>query len=226
LKVLGFSDESPRLIAVERDVHLAELLRKKFTGDPLVEVVQDDALKVLPTITTTFHLKPSTWKIVGNIPYYITGHLLRLLGGLAAPPSSAVFLVQAEVAERAVAEPPHMNRLAASIRLWAEPRLLFRVPREDFRPRPKVESAVLLLVSHGRFSQSERDALDALVGTMFQQPRKTVLNNLRAGYELPTEKLTDIIVRAGLRPNDRPQNVSLERLALLAQLLHRTGGGA
>jgi 16S rRNA (adenine1518-N6/adenine1519-N6)-dimethyltransferase len=170
-----------------------------------VEVVQGDALKLL---------KPGYSKIVGNIPYYLTGRLLRIISEFPEKPVRSVFMVQAEVAERAMAVPPDMNRLAASIQLWAKPTIIARAPKEDFDPKPEVDSVVFSLerirapkAGDGAASR----AFYAAVRTLFAQPRKTVLNNLAAHVE---KSEAERLLRAqGIDPLMRPQDLSVESIA-------------
>ena len=84
-------------------------------------------------------------KIVGNIPYYITGKLLRIISELEHKPERTVLLIQKEVALRICATPPDMNRLAASVQFWADAEIIAHVPRNDFSPAPEVDSAVVVL---------------------------------------------------------------------------------
>ena len=109
-----------KIIAVEKDRQLAEQLRKKFAEDKNIEIIEGDALRILPELCSALHTSRSTiqdshstlhasrFKIVGNIPYYITGHLLRTIGELPKKPSLSVLMVQEEVAER-IAAKPRMN---------------------------------------------------------------------------------------------------------------------
>ena len=115
-----------KLMTIERDNDLVELLKNKFARDKNLEVVHDDVLKILPDLCLKLH--NSNFKIVGNIPFYITGYLLRILGELKNKPSLIVLTVQKEVAERICAEPPKMNLLAASVQFWAEPKIVDYIP--------------------------------------------------------------------------------------------------
>ena len=202
-----------KLIAVEKDERLAELIRKKYLNNN-VEVVAGDVLKSLDSITQNF--KNRSYKIVGNIPYYITGHLLRIIGELKNKPGACVFLTQEEVAERIVSLPPKMNRLAAAIQFWAEPKIVASVSRENFSPKPKVDSAVIKLETLTQESDSVGDErYYGLIRALFKQPRKTVLNNLvEAGWQkAETAKNLDKI---GINPTWRPQNLSIEVIKKIA----------
>src|SRR3989344_4254862 len=110
-----------KIIAVERDPELAASLELLAVRNNLqIEIIKDDALKILSEITKTYKLKPISYKLVGNIPYYITGKLLRILSELKNKPSLTVLTIQKEVAERIAAVPPKMNLLAAAVQFWAE----------------------------------------------------------------------------------------------------------
>src|SRR6185369_6737037 len=132
-------------VAIEKDGELVKKLKEKFENETRVEIIEGDALKILAEVTTRF--SGATYKIAGNIPYYITGHLLRVISELEEKPTRCVFTIQKEVAERIIAAPPHMNRLAASVQVWAKPKILKMLPAEDFSPPPKVDSAIIELVT-------------------------------------------------------------------------------
>ncbi len=164
--------------------------------------------RLLHATTTAPRASGHTLKIVGNIPYYITGHLLRIISELDCAPDLCVFLIQEEVAERIAAQPPRMNRLAASIQFWARPEIILHVPREDFAPPPNVDSAVIRLSrktdvapvgateheeetggsrsprrqprASGQSHASDSRLYYATVRALFAQPRKTISNNIRA----------------------------------------------
>ena len=218
LESLGVGSEKPaEIIAIERDPQLANLLKKKFAANERVEVIEGDALKVLPEITKSYNLKAQSYTIAGNIPYYITGHLLRTIGELPRRPARTVLLIQKEVAERIVARPPHMNRLAAAVQFWAIPKIVGHVGRHDFRPPPKVDSTVIELTTIVRKADSR--AHDRVLHALFAQPRKTILNNLGAkGTGLAKGELPLRLAALGINPGDRPQNLSVEQVALLASL--------
>ncbi len=225
-----------RVIAVERDEALAAALatRVKEAGfADRVEIVADDILSFLKTHMRGAAPRPAFNKITGNIPYYLTGHLLREIGELDPRPALAVLMVQKEVAERTAAHPPRMNRLAASVQYWADATTLFSVNKEDFSPAPKVDSAVMRLARKGAptaeggdkaraFSLSYYAALRAL----FAQPRKTLLNNIAAaGGErtggaasataapVTRGEISAGLSKLGLDPSLRPQNLSVDDVA-------------
>ena len=211
-----------KLMTIERDNDLVELLKNKFARDKNLEVVHDDVLKILPDLCLKLH--NSNFKIVGNIPFYITGYLLRILGELKNKPSLIVLTVQKEVAERICAEPPKMNLLAASVQFWAEPKIVDYIPKTDFQPQPKVDSAIIkLVVSNQPLATSEN--YYKLIKILFKQPRKTILNNLASGVKLQAsndrskEEIIKILGELKINPADRPQNLSVGQIKKLARQL-------
>jgi len=208
------SSRSP-VVLIEKDRRLAAQLLDSF---PRAEVADGDVLEILPRLVRDRKLRTGGYQLVGNIPYYITGHLLRTIGCLKSRPRSCVFLVQKEVAERIAAQPPRMNRLAASVQIWAHPQALFSVPRRDFIPPPRVDSAVIRLELLPKPLIASAEAADSILRILFAQPRKTVLNNLRT--HLPSREVLDrFFEREGLDPRVRPQNLSLQQIASIGKLI-------
>ena len=227
-----------RIIAIEKDRELANQLKEKFMGDKNIEIIEGDALKILPEITKSHKLKAKSlprsspksllrgYKIIGNIPYYITGYLFRILGELENKPSLIVLTIQKEVAQRICAKPPKMNLLAASAQFWAEPKIVGYVPKKDFRPAPKVDSAIIKLKPFATASCSS-DKYYKFIKILFKQPRKTILNNLVAsikhqvvstGYQASREKIIKKLQEIGVDPQARPQNLSIEQIKELSKI--------
>lgn len=202
------------MIAVEKDKRLAEGLAGRI--EKTVDVRNADILEFLRDEAPDLR----TVKLVGNIPYYITGKLLRTAGELARKPERSILMVQNEVAERIIAEPPKMNRLAASVQFWAEPAIIARVPKEDFSPPPKVGSAIIALKTKGSLPADAARYYEAM-RTLFAQPRKTIANNLlSAKREVMTrEALARALADAGVRPEARPQDLTTAKIAAIADLL-------
>jgi 16S rRNA (adenine1518-N6/adenine1519-N6)-dimethyltransferase len=229
-----------QIIAIERDAQLAGQLKEKFSHNTDIEIVEGDVLKLLPSLCATHPMRPTSHlaprtshlKIVGNIPYYITGHLLRIIGELALKPSRCVFLVQQEVAERIATRPPHMNRLAASVQFWARPSIVDRVPRSEFTPPPHVDSAIIELTIRTDSQATQAKRYYAAVRALFQQPRKTIENNLAtalrthrqkqaAGDISPRERAAVLLRELGIDPSGRPHGLSIEDIC---RIVERLGG--
>jgi len=230
-----------KIIAIEKDKKLVEFLRKKISEDKNIEIIHGDALKILPQIVKLI-LRTSDvlrLKIVGNIPYYITGRLLRVLSELENKPSLIVLTIQKEVAQRIIAESPRMNLLAASVQFWAKPEIIGYISRKDFRPAPEVDSAIIRF-NIRRFDlpklspilrrsnlQEIKDKYYRLIRVLFRQPRKTILNNVleaeKRGFIRIIEAdkrgfLSKKLHKIGVSPSDRPQNLTIKQIIKLSSI--------
>ena len=201
------------LIAIEKDAALAQKLKIKKEG---VKIITGDALKILPAIMQESLFMIHNYKIVGNIPYYITGKLLRIISELPNKPALTVLMIQKEVAERLIAQPPKMNLLAAAVQYWATPQLLFNLKPTDFNPPPKVDSAVIALAPNGKTNDHKTTAsYYRLIRAIFKKPRKTILNNLKTGLTVTKQEAEAILNQEHIDPSSRPQNLSVKTIELL-----------
>ena len=228
-----------RVTALERDKALIDPLNKKFASHvipptllvipakagiqsaPAFEVIEGNALELLPMVVEELKQTGKSYKIAGNIPYYITGYLLRVIEGLNHKPTRVVMTIQKEVAERMCATVPHMNLLAASVRFWAEPVIVDIIPKKDFNPPPKVDSATIRLDVR-QTEEVKGDAYYAFIKKIFAQPRKTIMNNL-AGKEGNKEAIGDLLRSIGVSPDARPQTLNKEQLMALVKLFSSSG---
>lgn len=229
------------IIAIEKDPRLVAGLKEKFKNNSRVKIVDGDVRRTLSLLVRGMRKK--TYALVGNIPYYLTSYLFRIIGELAHKPSSAVFTIQKEVAERIVAQPPKMNKLAASVQFWSSPEIIARISRSAFLPPPKVDSAVVALkprilsdkqkpitVNKNRGARTAKHYYEA-VRALFAQPRKTVMNNLlytlrtREDRGGNTTQITDKgaigkkLASIGIDQRARPQNLSVEDIEAICEAL-------
>ncbi|MFA5083991.1 MAG: 16S rRNA (adenine(1518)-N(6)/adenine(1519)-N(6))-dimethyltransferase RsmA [Candidatus Paceibacterota bacterium] len=215
-KNFQFIDSKFQLIAIEKDEKLLKSLQKKFKTDENIELIKGDALEIIPQLAGNHKLQNENYKITGNIPYYITGYLLRIIGELENKPLLVVLTIQKEVAERICAEPPKMNLLAASVQFWAEPKIIDYIPKSDFKPQPKVDSTIIKLTTNNlRLTTQETENYYKLIKILFKQPRKTILNNLKPATE-NLQLLTKKLELIGINSNDRPQNLNIEQIKKIA----------
>lgn len=208
------AEAEAELIVIEKDPRLAGELRRRFPG---LRLIEGDVRQKLAEVVGGLPPKKN-FKLTGNLPYYLTGFLLRLISELERKPASCVFMMQKEVVERISARAPRMNKLAASVQFWAEPVVLLQAPRTLFSPPPKVDSAVIRLTCRPKTRGEE--AYFRLVRALFAQPRQTILNNLSRGSKSADKlELTEAIRRAGLRPDSRPQEAGPQQIKILADKL-------
>jgi 16S rRNA (adenine1518-N6/adenine1519-N6)-dimethyltransferase len=198
-----------RVVAVEVDQRLAEWLRGELGGYENVKVCGYDILKLDPS-----SLFEHDFIVVANLPYHITSPVLRHLL-ICGPPfaSRLVVMVQVEVAQRITARPGEMSALAVAIQAQARVHLFRHVPAAAFYPRPKVDSAVLLIEplseAERAISRAELAEFAELVRAGFKQPRKTLANSLAEGLDAPKDVATQRLERAGIDPSLRPQALAL-----------------
>jgi 16S rRNA (adenine1518-N6/adenine1519-N6)-dimethyltransferase len=202
------------IIAIEKDKELAENLKKEFAHDKNIEIIEGDALEILPSITKSQTINSKSYKLAGNIPYYITGYLFRIIEKLENKPSLIVFTIQKEVAERICAEPPKMNLMAASVQVWAAPEISSIIGRKSFSPPPEVDSATIKLVPKEK--RKNLESYYKLAKILFKQPRKTILNNLASGLEKPKTEIEEVLKKLNIKPTDRPQNLSIRKIEALS----------
>ncbi len=178
-----------RVIAIELDPYLAEHLRRKFSGEPRLQIVEADALEL--------DLAPfGRVNIAGNLPYYAASPIVRNTIRLAPP--RAVFLIQKEVALRLAASPGDRDYglLTVETALYARARLLFDVKPSAFHPPPKVDSAVVLLEPRAEPLAPDADDFLQFVARAFRHKRKTLRNNLAEFYGSAVESWPEAGMRA------------------------------
>ncbi len=203
-----------RVIAIEKDHRLLPILRITFEREiqeGRLTLLEGDALEVAYGTLVT---KP--YKVVANIPYYITGALLRLFLTAAVQPTLLVFLVQKEVAQRIVARAQGKKTgkeslLSLSVKVYGIPEYIKTVPRGAFAPAPTVDSAILRVsnISRASFPNSEEESrFFALLHAGFAQKRKLLIRNLEAvlGDTTPL-----YIQKANIEPKARAEDVTLEQ---------------
>ncbi|MGH7193456.1 MAG: 16S rRNA (adenine(1518)-N(6)/adenine(1519)-N(6))-dimethyltransferase RsmA [Candidatus Saccharimonadales bacterium] len=209
------TEKAARVVAVELDEELAADLPRRVNAGNL-EVVQQDILR--------FDLGrlPAGYKVVANIPYYLTGKLLRVLSDTANPPAAAVLLLQKEVAERAAAGPGSMSILSVTAQFYWQVKPDRVIPAAMFVPAPRVDSQILVLRRRAKplFDDVEPGEFFRIVKAGFAQPRKTLLNNLAASMQLSQDEARTICERGAIDPGRRAQTLSLEEWRSLYRSIH------
>jgi len=208
-----------RVVAVELDRRLIPILRQEFASQPNVSFVHADILKIDPgeTVhTQTVAQQPaahlsSPYKLVANLPYYITSAVLRHILESAHPPTLAVLLVQHEVAQRIIAQPGEMSLLAVSVQFYARPSILQLVPAGAFLPRPKVDSSVLRLdiLPKPAATGVEPAHFFSVVRAGFSQRRKQLRNSLSAGLSCTKPQADQWLHAADIDPSRRAETLSI-----------------
>lgn len=230
-----------KVIAIELDDRLIPVLQNKFKDAGNVEIIHDDILKInLPQlIENHIFLKASeakSYKLVANIPYYITAPIIRLLLETKYSPKEMIVMVQKEVAERIVAKPGEMSILAASVQYYADAQYLFDVPRTAFNPAPKVDSAVIKIIPYtllplgegarradeGKVTGEGKDQTKnffRIVRAGFSAKRKTLANNLSSSLHLDKKEVEEKLESLGFSKNTRAQELGVEDWKKIANSL-------
>ena len=203
-----------KVIAVEFDSELARRLPAQFPGKNL-EVINDDILKFdLSTLTAGY-------KVVANVPYYITSKIIKTLMTDANKPSITVLLVQKEVAERLAAKPGKMSILAVSAQLFADVELGEVVRAELFTPPPKVDSQVVILRTRQSpflTDISENDFF-RVVKAGFSAKRKKLRSSLSGGLKLSKSEIEIILGKSGISPDIRAETLDLDAWVRLTRIV-------
>lgn len=199
------AQRAKKVIAVEKDDKLVRYLEGKFKDLKNLEIINQDILEYLKEFKNIVR-----YKVVANIPYYLTSYLLKKLFEMENKPSEIILMIQKEVAERIVARKGEMNMLAVSIQMFAEPEILFDVSKNSFWPKPKVDSVVIKLKVYKVCKVEDPEGFMRIVHAGFAAKRKVLVNNLAKGLDIPKEKIYDIFKLVGIDFKARAQDLSVE----------------
>lgn len=200
--------------AVEFDEDLARKLPAQFPGKDLT-VIQSDILSFdLSTL-------PAGYKVVANVPYYITSKIVQLLMTADNKPSTSVLLVQKEVAERLAARPGDMSILAVSAQLFADVTLGDVVPAELFTPPPKVDSQVVILKTRQEpfLTDITEKEFFRVVKAGFSAKRKMLRSSLSGGLGVTKDQAEAYLLSAGITATTRAESLALEDWVRLSRVL-------
>lgn len=204
-----------RVIAVEFDAQLAAQLSTRVKAANLV-VKNQDVLKFDLTVL------PTNYKVIANVPYYITSKITRMLLESTNPPISSTLLVQKEVAQRMAAKPGDMSILAVAAQFFAEVTLGQVVPAELFTPPPQVDSQITNL----KRREEPLFAIDTklyfkVVRAGFSEKRKKVRNSLSGGLQLQKTAIEDLLNQADVGQDVRAEELSLQQWYKIAKVYQK-----
>jgi 16S rRNA (adenine1518-N6/adenine1519-N6)-dimethyltransferase len=215
-------EKAGKVIAVEKDHRLISILQEKFSkeiAENKFEIFEGD---ILESDAEKWGIKDGQFKIIANIPYYITGQFFRKFLSGPVKPTKMVILVQKEIAERIVARDGKESLLSISIKAYGEPKIVAKVSKGSFVPAPKVDSAVILIdnISNKKFTEAKisEEKFFEILRAGFAHKRKLLISNLKEKFqeEKGGKNLQQIFSSAGLDPKIRAEDVPLEKWFLLA----------
>ena len=212
----GLARRGARVIAVELDSKLVALLKKRLAAFPDVKIVHADILEVTPRQVLQDNLPASElargYKVIANLPYYITSPVLSHFLEAQPRPSEIVVMVQKEVGEAIAAAPGKMRLLSVKTQFYSKPAIMSYVPAASFYPPPKVDSVILRL---DVYSQPPIEIPNAasffdVVIHGFSSPRKQIHNSLAHSLEMPPSQVTLLLEKTGIEGERRAETLSLE----------------
>ncbi len=224
-----------RVLAVELDDNLAAILKQRLASFPNTTIINEDILRTDPAVllretNTSPSDLGSTWhyKVVANLPYYITSPVLRHFLEASVKPQVMVLMVQKEVAEQIVAKPGRMSLLAVSVQLYGEPIIIDYVPAARFYPVPEVDSAILKITLYPQptIDVGDIDGFFSLVRAGFSAARKQMGNSLAHRLAIPKSDVLSLLVRAGIAPQRRAESLDLPEWARLWEVFRKGGESA
>lgn len=204
------------VVAIETDTDMIEILEEKFDeyiANKKLTVVHEDVLNL-----SVHSFITGDYKLVANIPYYITGEIIRRFLSSEKPPLCMTLLVQKEVAHR-IARDSKESVLSISVKVFGQPRYVTTVAARYFNPAPKVDSAVLHIenISKNFFNEISEDHFFKVVKSGFSSKRKKLVNNLASFGS--KEKILDTLKNVGLNENVRAEEISPDQWKELTSLL-------
>ncbi len=208
------------VVAIELDDKLATILKQTLSSFKNLTIVNEDVLKIDPAALLTelkTGLLPGSYKVVANLPYYITSPVLRHFLEAQVKPQNMVVMVQKEVAEEIVAKPGRMSLLSVSVQFYGEPAIAGYVPAQCFYPVPEVDSAILRVTPYSQpmVKIADRESFFALVRAGFSAARKQIANSLAQGLSISKAEALSLLEKAEIAPERRAETLTLEEWARL-----------
>jgi 16S rRNA (adenine1518-N6/adenine1519-N6)-dimethyltransferase len=211
-----------RVVAVELDDNLSVLLKQTLPWASNLFVVHDDVLKVAPSalLRAAGGSTESGYKVVANLPYYITSAALRHFLEGDVRPGLMVVMVQKEVARAITAPPGEMSLLSVAVQLYGEARIVSSVSAHSFYPAPKVDSAILKIRVHAQpfLTAADTDSFFDIVRAGFCANRKQLINSLSQGLSLPKDEIYPLLEKAGIEAKRRAETLTIPEWVKLRRI--------
>lgn len=213
----ALAEKAKRVVALEIDQRLAVILREKFKEQKNVKIIQADILKI-----ESSKLKIENYKLVANLPYNITGAVLRKFLSQEPKPSLMVLMLQKEVAQRILPKNKKNSIISLMVNFYSQPEIVQYVSKNNFWPKPKVDSAILKIKTRKKVNldTKEHGKFLKLIKTGFSSPRKQLINNL--AKIIDREKLKEVFNKSKINPQIRAEDLTLKDWLSIYQLLQIT----
>ncbi len=212
----ALAKQGATVVAVELDAKLVALLKRRLAGFPDVKIVHADVLKVTPGQLLRDNVPASDlargYKVIANLPYYITSPALSHFLEAQPRPSKMVVMVQKEVGEAIAAAPGKMRLLSVKTQFYSKPAIVSYVPPASFYPPPNVDSVILRLDVYSRPPVEVPDAASFfdIVMRGFRSPRKQIRNSMAHSLEMSPSEVVSLLEKAGIEAKRRAETLSLQ----------------
>lgn len=218
LGVLTFdiAQKVKKLIAVEKDRKLAENLKIRLIELNInnIQIVEQDILKFQPE---DYKLKTINYKLIANIPYYLTSALIKKFLEEKEKPKEMILMIQKEVAQR-ICQKDKSSILSLSVQFYADAKILFTVSKNSFWPAPKVDSAVIKITPR-ETAKTDPILFFRLIKAGFSSPRKQLISNLSKNLQIERESLENTFSKCNINQKSRAEDLKLQTwLSLLTSL--------
>jgi 16S rRNA (adenine1518-N6/adenine1519-N6)-dimethyltransferase len=209
--------KAKKVVSVEYDLEMVKILKKRFGSVGNLQIVYSDALKYRIEDAC---FKDMGYKVVANIPYYITSPLIKHFLQSEFRPKSMVILVQKEVAEK-ICGITGKSLITIETQLFGKPEIVSIVPADSFYPAPKVNSAILKIEAYDKplIPAGEMDDFLRVVKFGFSQKRKKLNNTLGAGMHIKSAEMAEILRKMDINPDLRPEDLEISDWRRLAKAL-------
>jgi 16S rRNA (adenine1518-N6/adenine1519-N6)-dimethyltransferase len=195
-----------KVVAIEKDKKFVEILKETLKDSKNIEIINADILKLRNSEIS----KLGHYKIIANLPYYITSPVIRKFLEEKNKPEEMILMVQKEVAQRICAKPPQMSRLAVSVQFFAEPKIMSYVSKGSFWPQPKVDSSILKITIKKELPEIDSNLFFKIVRAGFSAPRKQLVGNLTKGLNLNRQIISEALRRAKINPQQRAETLNVQ----------------
>ncbi|XOA42702.1 MAG: 16S rRNA (adenine(1518)-N(6)/adenine(1519)-N(6))-dimethyltransferase RsmA [Candidatus Nealsonbacteria bacterium] len=207
---LELAKKAKKVIAIEKDKKMCEVLKEVLDCQNIgnVKIIKGDVLKIKNGSMVKWL---NNYKVVANLPYYITSPVIRKFLEIENQPKEIVLMVQKEVARRICSQPPKMSILAVSVQFYAEPKIISFVSKKSFWPQPKVDSAIIKITPKKISTRTVLvDSFFKIVKAGFSHPRKQLINNFSKELKMSKEKVKKWLLKNGIQPIQRAETLSVK----------------
>lgn len=206
------------VIAIEKDAKLTEILKKELSDYKNTKLINKDILKLNIKKILSETKKNINYKVISNLPYYITSPVIRKFLEEETKPKSITLLIQKEVAQRICKAPPDMSLLSTSVQFYGSPKIISYVSKNCFWPKPKVDSAILKIKNIKNPDINEKQFFK-IVKAGFSKPRKQLAGNLSKEFKINPENIKNILIEINLKEKTRAEELKVEQWKKLANKL-------